>query len=225
MVTGDFIVDLDFDCNQSKNKEDSVHVFFAKSFDDDRGTFRVDWTGGSDGLFDSNDRFVGMSWVKQWNTSYSRKNVFRGMHAQSGKCCQGKLVTCKNGSIIDVIVDARPDSKTFMTAKSYLLDSRRGMRLWVPRGFLHGFLSLTDNAVFEYFCDNLYEKESEVGVSILSVLENPKIKMLDFYQPGYSFRSEFTTRLNSGEVLISEKDRSLTDFESFRKNTTENWYK
>ena len=66
------------------------------------------------------------------------------MHAQSGKSCQGKLVQAVYGKIFDVITDARPDSDTFGVSDVFELDSERQNQLWVPRGFLHGFVVPSD---------------------------------------------------------------------------------
>ena len=77
------------------------------------------------------------------------------------------------GKIFDIITDARPDSCTFGVTQAFILDSTLQNMLWVPRGFLHAFVVPKDveNATFEYFCDNVYHKESEIGIAPLSFLQ------------------------------------------------------
>ena len=94
-----------------------------------------------------------------------------------GEHCQGKMVECPYGRILDIVVDARPDSSTFGTAECFLLDDERQNKVWIPRGFLHGFASLPgkDRNVFQYFVDNLYDKGSEICVNpnevVMAMLE------------------------------------------------------
>jgi len=117
--------------------------------------------------------FSDFSWVRQANRSASGPGVLRGMHAQRGASCQGKLVSVPQGAVYDVICDMRPASETFGRVKAYWLDSRRQNMLWVPRGFLHGFCTFpgSGRTTFEYFCDNVYDKASETGVYPVSLME------------------------------------------------------
>src|SRR5690606_35776887 len=97
----------------------------------------------------------------QDNQSYSTKGVIRGLHAQAGAYAQAKLVRVLQGEVIDVAVDARPDSPTFGQHVAVHLSAANNQQLFIPRGFLHGFSVLSEEAVFFYKCDNFYNKESE----------------------------------------------------------------
>lgn len=113
---------------------------------------------------------LGFDEVYQHSESKSAKNVLRGMHFQLDPKCQAKLVRVVKGEVIDVVVDIRKGSKTY--GKSYAIrlkpfdpnDPTSGRQLYVPRGFAHGFISLTDDALFQYFVDNSYAPELEEGI-------------------------------------------------------------
>lgn len=132
----------------------------------------------------------------QDNQSKSSKGVLRGLHFQKGKQAQAKLVRVQQGSVLDVCVDIRKGSKTFMQYFSIVLDDIKHQQLFVPRGFAHGFLVLEDNTVFSYKCDNYYDKKAEAGI-----IYNDKTLKIDwqFLEP---------------EIQLSEKDKSLPTVES-----------
>lgn len=100
----------------------------------------------------------------QDNQSFSTKGVLRGLHAQAGKHAQAKLVRVLEGKVIDVAVDVRQNSPTFGEYVAVELSAENNLQLFIPRGFLHGFVVLSDTATFFYKCDNFYNKESECGV-------------------------------------------------------------
>ena len=97
----------------------------------------------------------------QDNQSKSQKGVLRGLHFQNPPYSQGKLVRVISGSVLDVAVDIRKDSKTYGEHFSIELTDQNKTMLWIPRGFAHGFATLEDNTIFSYKCTNLYNKESE----------------------------------------------------------------
>ena len=97
----------------------------------------------------------------QDNQSMSKKGVIRGMHWQLPPYAQAKLVRCVRGKIFDVAVDIRKGSPTFMKYVCIELSEENNLQFFIPRGFAHGFVALTDNAIFQYKCDNYYNKESE----------------------------------------------------------------
>lgn len=103
----------------------------------------------------------------QDNQSFSGKGVLRGLHAQAGEYAQAKLVRVLEGRVIDVAVDVRSGSETYGQHVAVELSSENNLQLFVPRGFLHGFVVLSDTATFFYKCDNYYNKESECGVDPL----------------------------------------------------------
>ena len=131
----------------------------------------------------------------QDNLSKSDKGVLRGLHFQTGDFAQAKLVKVVKGSVLDVIVDLRPDSNTYGAHYSVKLDDQNKQLLFVPRGFAHGFLVLEDNTVFSYLCDNFYNAQAESGI----IYNDPELN-IDW---GY----------DQDELIISEKDLYLPTFE------------
>jgi dTDP-4-dehydrorhamnose 3,5-epimerase len=135
----------------------------------------------------------------QDNQSFSTKGVLRGLHYQTGEHAQAKLVRVITGEVLDVAVDIRPDSPTFGQYVSALLTADNMSQMFIPRGFAHGFLVLSDTATFFYKCDNFYNRESEGGIKY----DDPRIN-IDW---------QFLT----SELKISEKDMLLPSLENARK--------
>lgn len=100
----------------------------------------------------------------QDNQSFSTYGVIRGLHAQEGEHAQAKLVRVLQGEVLDVVVDARPESATYGKHFSIRLSAENKLQLFIPRGFYHGFSVLSKEAVFAYKCDNYYHKSSEQGL-------------------------------------------------------------
>ncbi|KAB5488848.1 MULTISPECIES: dTDP-4-dehydrorhamnose 3,5-epimerase [Flagellimonas] len=100
----------------------------------------------------------------QDNQSFSKKGVLRGLHFQKGEHAQAKLVSVLQGKIQDVVVDLRKDSPTFGQHLSIELSDENKKQLFIPRGFAHGFLTLSETANVFYKCDNYYKKEAEGGI-------------------------------------------------------------
>jgi dTDP-4-dehydrorhamnose 3,5-epimerase len=100
----------------------------------------------------------------QDNQSFSTKGVLRGLHFQKGEHAQAKLVRVTKGEVLDVAVDLRSGSATYGQYYSALLSAENNKQFFVPRGFAHGFVVLSDEAVFQYKCDNYYNKQSEGGL-------------------------------------------------------------
>jgi dTDP-4-dehydrorhamnose 3,5-epimerase len=124
----------------------------------------------------------------QDNQSYSSRGVLRGMHLQKGSSAQSKLVRVVKGEVLDVAVDMRKASKTYKQYFSIRLSAENNLQLFVPRGFLHGFVVLSDDAIFQYKCDNYYDKSAEGGVHFA----DPEIG-IDWVLP-------------HGQLLVSDKD-------------------
>ncbi|WP_437396056.1 dTDP-4-dehydrorhamnose 3,5-epimerase [Flagellimonas lutimaris] len=110
----------------------------------------------------------------QDNQSFSKKGVLRGLHFQKGEYAQAKLVSVLKGRIQDVVVDLRKKSPTFGEHLSIELSSNNKKQLFVPRGFAHGFLTLSESANVFYKCDNYYNKEAEGGIRFDDVSLNIK---------------------------------------------------
>jgi dTDP-4-dehydrorhamnose 3,5-epimerase len=100
----------------------------------------------------------------QDNQSYSTKGVLRGLHLQKGKHSQSKLVRVTQGEVLDVVVDLRKGSPTYGQQFSVRLSENNHQQLFIPRGFAHGFVVLSESAIFQYKCDNYYNKASEGGL-------------------------------------------------------------
>lgn len=99
----------------------------------------------------------------QDNLSRSARGVLRGLHIQNPKE-QGKLVSVLRGKVLDVAVDLRKDSSTFGKHVAVELNEENRRQLWIPRGFAHGFLVLSDTADFFYKCDEYYSPETQVVI-------------------------------------------------------------
>lgn len=135
----------------------------------------------------------------QDNQSFSTKGVLRGLHYQSGEHAQAKLVRVLQGEVLDVAVDLRPESSSYGQYEAVLLSGENQIQFFVPRGFAHGFLVLSETATFFYKCDNFYNKESEGG--------------LIFNDETVNINWNFPTN----ELIISEKDQVLPNLENARK--------
>ena len=98
---------------------------------------------------------------KQDNESLSQKNVIRGLHLQLPPFQQGKLVRVICGSVLDVFIDLRKHSPTFLQNTSIVLSGDNKLVAWIPEGFAHGFLTLENNTIFSYKCSNYYNKPLE----------------------------------------------------------------
>ena len=108
---------------------------------------------------------AGFGDVHQISNSFSSKGVLRGLHYQLDPYCQAKMVRCHQGKVLDVVVDVRKDSPTYGKYIEVELSPEKGNMLYVPRGFAHGFLSLEDNSLFEYYVDNKYAPKNEDGIA------------------------------------------------------------
>ena len=94
--------------------------------------------------------------------------MIRALHAQEGDNAQAKLVRVLKGEVLDIAVDARPDSSTYGEHVAIRLSDENKLQLYIPRGFLHGFAVLSDTADFFYKCDNYYNKDAESGAHLYS---------------------------------------------------------
>ncbi len=101
----------------------------------------------------------------QDNHSTSRYGVLRGLHLQKNPHAQTKLVRVVKGTVLDVAVDLRKSSATYLNYFSIVLSEDNKLQLLIPRGFAHGFVVLSEEAEFLYKCDNYYNKESEDGIA------------------------------------------------------------
>jgi dTDP-4-dehydrorhamnose 3,5-epimerase len=135
----------------------------------------------------------------QDNQSFSTKGVLRGLHYQTGEHAQSKLVRVLDGEVLDVAVDIRPDSATYGQYEAVILSAEKQNQFFVPKGFAHGFLVLSDTATFFYKCDNFYNKESEGGI-----MYNDSNINIDW-------------QFELDKLIISEKDQVLPNLANAKK--------
>jgi len=172
--------------NIIETKLNGCFIIEPKIFEDKRGYFFESFnTKLFQELTNSKTVFV------QDNESYSTKGVLRGLHYQTGEYTQAKLVRVIEGEVLDIAVDIRKTSKTFGEHVSVKLSKTNKRQLYVPRGFAHGFVVLSDTAIFSYKCDNYYNKNAEEGI-----IFNDKDLNIDWILP-------------EKELIVSEKDIKL----------------
>lgn len=135
-------------------KLEGLLLLKPKIFGDDRGFFMETYQQKDFESLGIREAFV------QDNLSKSQKGVLRGLHFQS-PYPQGKLIMVLDGSVYDVAVDLRKDSKTFGQWEGFTLDAKDKTQLYVPPGFAHGFLVTSESATFSYKCTELYHPEAE----------------------------------------------------------------
>jgi dTDP-4-dehydrorhamnose 3,5-epimerase len=129
-----------------------ARLFFPDVFEDDRGFFKETYSTAKYQALGLNDEFV------QDSVSFSTKNVIRGLH---GDPEMSKLITVLRGKIWDVIVDVRKGSRTYAKWEGFYLSEHNHVQLYIPKGFAHGFLALTDDVVFNYKHGALHSAERE----------------------------------------------------------------
>ena len=126
-------------------------------FKDDRGFFYESYNKNN------LDKIIKIAFVQD-NESKSKKGVIRGLHFQKPPYAQTKLVRCISGSILDVAVDLRKNSKTYGKSFSVELSSKNNKQLLVPKGFAHGFQVISDEAIVNYKVDDYYTSDSDSGI-------------------------------------------------------------
>ena len=166
-----------------KTDIEGVVIIEPRIFKDDRGYF---YESFSQREFEEK---VCRTTFVQDNQSKSSYGVVRGLHFQKPPYCQSKLVRCIKGTVLDVAVDIRKGSPTFGKYVAVELSEENHRQFFVPRGFAHGFAVLTPEAVFQYKCDNFYNKESEGSVA----WNDPQLA-IDW-------------RIPADKVLLSQKDK------------------
>lgn len=159
-----------------------VWVIEPRRFGDKRGYFSEVFKQAD---FDAH---VGHVDFIQDNESFSSKGVLRGLHFQRGEWSQAKLVRVSQGAVFDVVVDLRKDSPTWGEHIVVELSADSGRQLFIPRGFAHGFVVLSDVAQFQYKVDNIYAPRSEAT--------------LQFDEPALGI----DWGINREEMILSDKD-------------------
>ena len=167
----------------SETKIKGVYIIEPTVFGDNRGYFMETYNYN-----DFAEAGLDMKFVQD-NQSKSRKGVLRGLHFQT-KHPQGKLVRVISGEVFDVAVDLRPDSETFGKWEGVLLSAENKKQFYIPEGFAHGFVVLSDEAEFVYKCTDFYDPSGDGGR-----LWNDKDIGIDWPIP------------EGTEILLSEKDK------------------
>lgn len=144
--------------NYIKTDIDGVYIIEPRVFNDPRGYF---FEAFKQNEFEEN---VGKVNFVQDNESKSSRGVLRGLHYQKGEWSQAKLVRVIKGTVVDVAVDIRKSSPTFGKYVMVELSENNKRQLFIPRGFAHGFLVLSDEAIFTYKVDNVYAPQSEASI-------------------------------------------------------------
>ncbi len=161
-----------------------VWIIEPKVFNDERGYFMESYKKE---VF---DKHIGKVDFIQDNESKSTRGVLRGLHYQSGEFSQAKLVRAIKGRVLDVIVDLRKSSPTFGKSLSVELTEDNKKQFFVPRGFAHGFLVLSDEAIFSYKVDNIYSPTHEA-----TLLWNDPALKIDW-------------GIDENELILSAKDKA-----------------
>ena len=135
-----------------------VYIIEPRVFNDARGYFFEVWKQSEF------DEHIGKVTFVQDNESKSSYGVLRGLHYQKGALSQAKLVRVIKGKVLDVAVDLRRSSETFGQYVAVELSDENKRQFFIPRGFAHGFLVLSDEAIFTYKVDNVYAPQAEAGI-------------------------------------------------------------
>jgi len=173
----------------SKVKNSDLLIFSPETFEDQRGYFFESF---------NQNRFENLSKQKfvfvQDNESKSIKGTLRGFHYQLGPFTQSKLVRVIDGEVLDVVVDVRKTSKNFGKYWSFKISSENKKQLFIPKGYAHAFLTLSDTAIFSYKVDNYFSPNHD-----RTIIWNDKFLQIDW---------EF----NESDITISDKDRKGIKF-------------
>lgn len=174
---------------------DGVWLIEPRRFGDARGYFMETWKER-----EFRDTIGDVDFVQD-NESLSRRGVLRGLHFQKGEFSQAKLVRVSRGTVLDVAVDLRGLSPTFGRYVAVELSAETGRQLYIPRGFAHGFLVLSEEAQFQYKVDNVYAPNAEATLRY----DDPDVGV--------------DWPISSADMLLSPKDLdglSLSEITPFR---------
>lgn len=171
--------------NRMETGFEGLFVLEPKVFGDHRGYFLESYNHK---VF--HDQGIKNIFVQD-NESLSSFGTLRGLHFQRGEFAQAKLVRVVLGSVLDVVVDIRPQSPTFGKSFTCEINDQNKKMMMIPRGFAHGFVVLSEKALFQYKCDNLYSPANEGGIRF----DDPALQ-IDW-------------RVSVGEMILSDKDKKL----------------
>ena len=174
--------------NLIKTTIDGLILLKPTVFQDERVYFMESYNQKNINKLLGNVHFV------QDNESESYRGVLRGLHFQKPPFAQSKLVRCLKGEILDVALDLRKESRTYGLFEITLLSDKNKNKLFIPKGFAHGFVVLSESAIVSYKVDNYYNPSYESGV-----LWNDSDLNIDW-------------KIKADKVIVSEKDKNLSPF-------------
>lgn len=143
----------------TKTKLNGVLILEPDVFGDHRGWFMESWSKKK-----YEDVGINVEFVQDNESFTAKKGTLRGIHFQQAPFAQSKLVRVVQGAVLDVAVDLRKNSPTYLQWVAVELSSENKKQFFIPQGFGHGFLTLTDNVQFVYKCDNFYSKEHDRSI-------------------------------------------------------------
>ncbi|NQY42727.1 MAG: dTDP-4-dehydrorhamnose 3,5-epimerase [Legionellales bacterium] len=169
----------------SKTFIDGLLIVEPRVFNDGRGYFFERYQENEFKKAGITNKFV------QDNLSYSKFGCIRGLHFQTGKYAQAKLVSVPKGKILDVVVDIRKNSETFGQFETIEISDENKKSVFIPGGFAHGFSVLSEEAIVVYKVDKFYEKETEKGI----IYNDPDLNI--------------NWEIPQDQIIISDKDQQL----------------
>ena len=176
-------------------KLQDVKIIEPAVFGDHRGFFTESYSDR-----DFKEAGIDIDFIQDNHSLSTQAGVLRGLHFQRGKAAQTKLIRVVTGAVLDVIVDVRAGSPTYKQWEGYILSASNHRQLLVPKGFAHGFVTLTDNVNFLYKCDGYYDAAADGGISF-------KAPELNIDWP-----------IDFDQAITSEKDANQPTFTEFEKD-------
>lgn len=179
----------------STTKLQDVKIIEPAVFGDNRGFFTESYSDQ-----DFKDAGIDIDFIQDNHSLSTQAGVLRGLHFQRGEAAQTKLIRVVTGAVLDVIVDVRKGSPTYKQWEGYILSASNHRQLLVPKGYAHGFVTLTDNVNFLYKCDGYYNAAADGGISF----KTPELNIdwpIDFDQ-----------------AITSDKDAAQPTFTEFEKD-------
>ena len=171
-----------------------VKIVEPAVFGDHRGFFTESYSKEA-----FNEVGITFDFVQDNHSLSVEAGVIRGLHFQKGEAAQTKLIRVISGAVLDVIVDIRKGSPTYGKSEGYILSADNQRQLLVPKGFAHGFVTLTPNVNFLYKCDNYYSAEADAGIAF----DDPTLG-IDW-------------PLDLSKAILSEKDKQHPTLAAFEK--------
>lgn len=178
-----------------ETKLQDVKLLEPSVFGDHRGFFTESYSE-----LDFKEAGINHNFVQDNHSLSVEAGVLRGLHFQKGKAAQTKLIRVVTGAVLDVIVDIRKGSPTYGQWEGYILSEANKRQLLVPKGFAHGFVTLTPNVNFLYKCDNYYNAEADAGLAF----NDPEL--------------EIDWSMSLDKAILSEKDQKHPTLKEFEKS-------